>query len=229
MAREKPEVIGMLATIFLHGIVAIVFALIIVDVNPMTSPPIEVEFFGFDEAAPHATEDISDPRETEVIPVPAIHDEHRLVTPVLREEDQPLPMLPLTDPVDNVSIPPLTEREDHKPLPSPSSRIAPIPIEAERDSSKTSRVQVRLEGLLSTRRLIHMVKPAFPPDVPIDGEVKIHLQVASDGAVEMARVVQKAHPRFDESAVRAVRQWRFAHDDESTIAEGNVTIYFRVK
>ena len=229
MARSKPETIGIIITVLLHTIVALVCALIIVDVNPMTSLPIEVELVGFGETTSPVQDEISDPRSADSVPVPDTRDNHPLITPIPRDMDQPVPTLPYSDPVNDVSIPPPIDRENTVPTHSPSSRIRPIPIAADRDSIITSNVQVRLEGLLSTRRLIHMVRPSFPPDVPLDGEVKIHLEVASDGAVEMARVIQKAHPRFDESAVRAVRQWRFAPDVESTTAEGNVTIYFRVK
>ncbi|MCU0613168.1 MAG: energy transducer TonB, partial [Candidatus Eisenbacteria bacterium] len=85
---------------------------------------------------------------------------------------------------------------------------------------------VRVEGTLSTRRLVHLVNPAFPPQASSGGVVKVRLAVRADGTVRTATLALKAHPLLDEAALGALRQWRFAPASGAADAEGVVTVEF---
>ena len=62
-------------------------------------------------------------------------------------------------------------------------------------------------------RLVAGLSPGYPDEARsdgIEGDVRLELVVGVSGAVESARVVQGAGHGLDESALRAIRQFRFA-------------------
>src|ERR1051326_539887 len=64
-------------------------------------------------------------------------------------------------------------------------------------------------GKSSAARLIHQVKPEYPPEARakgIQGPVVLDVQVQGDGRVGPVKVVS-ADPVLSEAAVRAVKQW----------------------
>ncbi len=62
-------------------------------------------------------------------------------------------------------------------------------------------------------RLVRGLAPGYPPDARahgVEGDVGLELVVGVSGAVESARVVHGVGHGLDESALRAVREYRFA-------------------
>jgi len=55
---------------------------------------------------------------------------------------------------------------------------------------------------------VAMIPPLFPPTAASNGVVLLEVHVSANGSVDSAGVINSAPP-FDDSAVKAVRQWHF--------------------
>jgi len=70
---------------------------------------------------------------------------------------------------------------------------------------------VRVGGQIATPKLVHRVEPVYP-QLAIDSRVAaliiLEAQVDTRGHVRTVRVL-RGHPLFDESALAAVKQWRY--------------------
>ena len=85
-----------------------------------------------------------------------------------------------------------------------SSSIAPPP------PPKTQK-RVTVGGNVQAARLVNKVQPLYPPlarQTRISGTVKLHAIIGKDGAVQQLQVVS-GHPLLVQSALDAVRQWRY--------------------
>jgi TonB family protein len=86
-------------------------------------------------------------------------------------------------------------------------------------------------GKSSAARLIHQVKPEYPPEARakgIQGPVVLDVQVQGDGRVGTVKVVS-GDPVLSEAAVRAVKQWvyqPFSVDRKPVERQTRVTIRF---
>jgi TonB family protein len=90
----------------------------------------------------------------------------------------------------------------------------------------------RLAGELSKRKIIHFKKPFYPENENENTQVKLEIEANPDGTVKTVRVVKTGGISFDNSAMEAVREWRFqplAPNVKQTIQSGIVTIYFELK
>lgn len=59
--------------------------------------------------------------------------------------------------------------------------------------------------------LIHRVEPLYPPlprQIRREGRVELHAIIATDGSIQSLQVVD-GDPLFVQSALDAVRQWRY--------------------
>ncbi len=71
--------------------------------------------------------------------------------------------------------------------------------------------RVRLEGSAATSKLVSSVQPVYPPlarQTRIQGVVKLHAIVATDGSVKQLEVIS-GHPLLLQAALDAVRQWKY--------------------
>ena len=71
--------------------------------------------------------------------------------------------------------------------------------------------RVTVGGNVQAARLVNRVQPIYPPlarQTRISGTVKLHAIIAKNGAVESLQVVS-GHPLLVQSALDAVRQWRY--------------------
>ncbi|HKF39739.1 MAG TPA: energy transducer TonB [Candidatus Acidoferrum sp.] len=87
------------------------------------------------------------------------------------------------------------------PTPAPPAE-PPVPPQAH---------LVRVSGLVQQGKLINRVQPVYPPlaiQVRREGRVELHAIIAMDGSVESLEVVS-GDPFFLQSALAAVRQWRY--------------------
>jgi TonB family protein len=81
-------------------------------------------------------------------------------------------------------------------------------------------------------RVVHKVNPEYPDSERASrrqGVVVIKITIDEQGAVSDARVVRSLAPAFDEAALDAVRQWRFAppqRDGQPVASELTLTINF---
>jgi protein TonB len=70
---------------------------------------------------------------------------------------------------------------------------------------------VRIGGKILAPRIVRRVEPAYP-EVAVGARIKamvvVEAQVDIGGHVQLAKVLQ-GHPLFDESAVSALKQWRY--------------------
>jgi protein TonB len=76
---------------------------------------------------------------------------------------------------------------------------------------KAAPARIRLGGNVTQAKLINMVRPVYPPlakQARISGTVRLHAIIAKDGSVIQLEVVQ-GHPLLVQSALDAVRQWRY--------------------
>jgi periplasmic protein TonB len=71
--------------------------------------------------------------------------------------------------------------------------------------------RVRVGGAVQNAKLINRVTPLYPPlarQTRISGTVKLHAIIGKDGTVQSLQVVS-GHPLLVQSALDAVRQWRY--------------------
>src|SRR3984893_14507134 len=76
---------------------------------------------------------------------------------------------------------------------------------------KTAAKRVTVGGNVQAARLVNKVQPLYPPlarQTRISGTVKLHAIIGKNGAVEQLQVVS-GHPLLVQSALDAVRQWRY--------------------
>ncbi len=83
-------------------------------------------------------------------------------------------------------------------------------------------------GAISRPTLLHKVEPEYPTIARlsrIPGNVTVQAVIGRDGAVEDAEIVHSSNQLFDDAALEAVRQWRYA----PATRNGNpVRVTFRV-
>ncbi len=106
---------------------------------------------------------------------------------IVRPEAPTVPEMPVDDLWVAAEVPP----------PPPVEEPAPAMVEV---------------GQVSPPRVIHRVEPRYPRAAlaaRIEGAVVLDLIIAEDGSVESIQVLQEGPLDFAESAVAAVRRWRF--------------------
>lgn len=93
---------------------------------------------------------------------------------------------------------------------------------------------VRVGGQITAPKLLHEVKPEYPAlalQARLSTIIIMEAQVGTDGRIKSARVL-RGHPLFDESALAAVRQRRYAPlllNGEPTEFILTVTVTFRLE
>jgi protein TonB len=93
------------------------------------------------------------------------------------------------------------------PLYDPRRR-GPDPGQVEHRNERPRLVHVTT---LSPAMLIHRVEPIYPPltrQMHMEGRVELQAIIATDGTIQSLEVVS-GHPLFYQSAIDAVRQWRY--------------------
>jgi protein TonB len=91
--------------------------------------------------------------------------------------------------------------------------------------------RVRVSQGVSQGLLIHQVKPSYPPlarQARIQGAVVLQAVIAKDGTIQNLRVVQ-GHPMLVQSALDAVKQWRYKPyylNNEPVEVETSITVNF---
>lgn len=76
---------------------------------------------------------------------------------------------------------------------------------------KVTPKRVSVGGNVQSAKLINQVRPIYPPlakQARISGTVRLHAIIAKDGTVQQLEMVS-GHPLLVQSALDAVRQWRY--------------------
>jgi protein TonB len=76
---------------------------------------------------------------------------------------------------------------------------------------KPTVTRTRVGGAVQAAKLVNKVQPVYPPlarQTRISGTVKLHAIIAKSGAVESLQVLS-GHPLLVQSALDAVKQWRY--------------------
>ena len=71
--------------------------------------------------------------------------------------------------------------------------------------------RVRVGGAVQAAKIINRIQPTYPPlarQTRISGTVKLHAIIGKDGSVQRLEVMS-GHPLLVQSALDAVRQWRY--------------------
>lgn len=70
---------------------------------------------------------------------------------------------------------------------------------------------IRVGGNVQAARIINRIQPVYPPlarQTRISGTVRLHAIISKDGTIKELEVVS-GHPLLQQSALDAVRQWRY--------------------
>ncbi len=70
---------------------------------------------------------------------------------------------------------------------------------------------VRVGGNVQAARIINRIQPVYPPlarQTRISGTVRLHAIIGKDGTIQQLEVMN-GHPLLQQSALDAVRQWRY--------------------
>jgi len=92
---------------------------------------------------------------------------------------------------------------------NPTKTARPLPPPPDNPHPVTERH--RVSELLQMAQLITRVEPAYPPlaiQTHREGRVELHAIIATDGAIQSLEVIS-GDPFFIQSALSAVRQWRY--------------------
>ena len=72
--------------------------------------------------------------------------------------------------------------------------------------------RVRVSQGFSQSMIVSKVQPVYPPEAKaarVQGPVVLGAVIGEDGAIQSLRVISSASPLLDQSALDAVRQWRY--------------------
>jgi len=70
---------------------------------------------------------------------------------------------------------------------------------------------IRVGGNVQSARILNRVQPTYPPlarQTRISGTVRLHAIISKDGTIQQLEVIS-GHPLLQQSALDAVRQWRY--------------------
>ncbi len=76
---------------------------------------------------------------------------------------------------------------------------------------KEAKKRITVGGNVQSAKLVNQVKPLYPPlakQARISGTVRLHAIISKDGSVQQLEMVN-GHPLLVQSALDAVRQWRY--------------------
>ena len=85
--------------------------------------------------------------------------------------------------------------------------------------------RVRVGGQVQSAKLLNQPRPSYPPlarQARIQGTVRLEAVISKDGAIEELKVVS-GHPLLIQSAIDAVKQWRYQPTQLNGVAVEVVT------
>ena len=97
----------------------------------------------------------------------------------------------------------------------------------------TDQTGYRLDWLTGgDRKIINMVKPAYPAGIHRELKISLTFLVLPDGSVERVLPMRKGDPRLEEATLKAFRQWKFeslSSGSGQTAQQGRITFIFKLK
>ena len=122
----------------------------------------------------------------------------------------PTPQRTDDDVVDDSDVARFGNSDPGPSVPFGESTHGPKPPE-ERESEARPVKPLRISKPIEAAILIHRVEPIYPPlarQTRRDGRVELHAIIATDGTIQSLEVVS-GDPMFLQSALAAVREWRY--------------------
>jgi protein TonB len=92
------------------------------------------------------------------------------------------------------------------------TRALPVPQDAGASRQEEPVTRIKVGGNVTTSKLIERVQPVYPPlarQTRIQGTVRLHVILGKDGLVKQLEVIS-GHPLLVQSALDAVKKWRYA-------------------
>jgi len=89
--------------------------------------------------------------------------------------------------------------------------ISSTPLVAPPPPPREAPKRIRVGGQVQQAKLLNQPKPVYPPlakQARIQGTVRLEAVISKDGTIEQLRVVS-GHPLLVQSALEAVRQWKY--------------------
>jgi TonB family protein len=92
-------------------------------------------------------------------------------------------------------------------------------------------MRIRVGGTVQAGRLIHLLRPTYPPDAKaqhIEGDVVLHAIIGKDGTIKEISLVS-GDPLLVPSAIDAVRQWQYQPyllNDAPVEVDTTITLHF---
>ena len=95
--------------------------------------------------------------------------------------------------------------------------------------------QAKKDAKVTPVHIVYKVSPVYPAEAkknPVNGPVVLEMTVNQEGVPENVHVVKSLRADFDQSALDAVRQWRFSpamHHGAPTAVETHITVNYQIK
>jgi protein TonB len=139
--------------------------------------------------------------------------ERRLCFECFNPNSRPTTLTPTSEAITNQPVDPLGSSEGHPAAPCPGCidigrTEGPTPPEVNESRQERPRV---VHTQISAAMLIHRVEPVYPTlprQLGRSGRVELRAVIATDGTIQSLQVIS-GDPLFYQSAMDAVRQWRY--------------------
>lgn len=95
--------------------------------------------------------------------------------------------------------------------------------------------QAKKDAKVTPVHLVNRVPPVYPAEAkkhPIDGSVVLEVTINQEGVPTKVVVIKSLRADYDQSALDAVRQWRFSpemQDGAPTAVETHINIHYSMK
>lgn len=130
------------------------------------------------------------------LPIRALETKGRIITDV-----GALPIFETTGPGIPIDLPIAAQ---------PRIAAAPVPV-AVKPKPLAKQGPVTVGGNVQSAKLVHQVKPSYPPlakQARIQGVVRLQASIAKDGSIQNLTLTS-GHPLLVPAAMEAVKQWRY--------------------
>lgn len=110
-----------------------------------------------------------------------------------------------------------------------------IGVEGAAVAGTVNPAQAKTDAHVEPVRILYKVAPVYPPEArknPLNGPVVLEARISKEGEVESLRVVKSLRADYDQSALDAVRQWRFSPailNGAPTEVETHISVNYQIK
>ena len=252
--NNRNKRVGIITSVALHAIIVIVFLLMKYELIPENIKPIEIMQFGYQEVANNSQKispiippskqnnnfktgkkSNSIPQKVK-LPEALSNNEEEIFVP--QSTETALNNLDMNDDIGNSFE--QVKSNLSKLIPSKNETFMEdivVPSSEDYLNSLTKRLAEGngveapyiLEGDISRRTVLNKVLPTYPAGVQKSVSVKIRLEVNPDGSVGNMIITKKAGSPFDNSALSALKQWKFNAISRDVKQVGTITFMYELR